>query len=297
MLMFRLLSTLILVRLRKFLPKNDRSAIALFLLFLGGCYTVFFRYFDDIGFLGLVLFLDPLFYHLKRHDLELLKESKKYRLLLFSEYLTYTLPVIFIYLFKGEFYVLFGVLYAYFITFVKQIKVNPLPLPFKIIAPIWHIYFRKYRGYLIMIISIFLLCMGGYNDNENLIHFAVILSLLFPIAIYFEEDRSEFIVYSKYVGRHFLNKQLFVYFINVFLFNALFVIIHTVFVRNLDQSLLLISVYLYSSVVVICKYYTNNLLFRGMLFGLLVGGVPYGAFVLIPYLYLRGVKNIEKLQC
>lgn len=295
--MFRILSTLILVRLRKFLPKNDKSAIVLFLLFLGGCYIAFYKFYDDVGFFGLILLLDPLFYHLKRQDLELLKESKKYRLLLFIEYLIYILPVIFIYLLKGNFYILIGVLYVYLITFVNQYKVNPLPLPFKLMAPIWHIYFRKYRGYLVMIISVFLLCMVGYKGNENLIQFAVIFSLLFPIAIYFEDDRSDFVVYSKYIGRHFLNKQLYIYIINLFLFNALFVIIHTFYVRSLDQSLLLLSVYFYSSVVVICKYYTNNLLFRGMIFGVLVGGVPYGAFVLIPYLYLRGGKNIEKLQC
>ncbi len=295
--MFRLLSTLILVRLRKFLPKNDKSAIVLFLLFLGGCYIAFYKFYDSIGYFGLILFLEPLVYHLKRQDLELLKESKKYRLLLFSEYLIYILPVTFIYLLKGEFYVFFGVLYAYLITYISQIKVSPFPLPFKLIAPIWHIYFRKYRGYLIMIVSIFLLCMGGYKENENLVFFAVLVSLIFPIMIYFEEEQSEFIVYSKYIGRHFLNKQLFVYIINIFLFNALFLIIHTILIKSIDETLLVLGIYFYSSVVVICKYYTNNLLFRGVLFGVLVGGVSYGAFVLIPYFYLRGVKNIEKIQC
>lgn len=295
--MCRVILTLVLIRLRKFLPKNDNSAIILFLFFLIGFYFIFYKFYDEMKVLGFLFFLDPLLYHMKRKDLALLKESKHFTILLFTEYLLYIFPAVIIFLLKGEVYALLSIVYVFILTFVKQFKTKPIVLPFKLFEPLWHICFRKYKGYLLQLFSILILCIGIIKDNDNVVYFAILISLLFPVMIYFEEDNNDFVVYSKYYGRDFINKQIAVYLINLLLFNSLFLVIYILVLHDVDKILLLLGIYLYSSTVVVCKYYTNNLVFRAFLFGILVGGMSFGTFLLIPFFYIKDVRNIEKIQC
>ena len=85
--MLKILLTLITVRLRKILPKDDYFAYLLFFIF----YTVIAYFFSSIYFKFskyiLLFSIEILLYHSNRRDLELLKLRKNYLLIIFIEYL------------------------------------------------------------------------------------------------------------------------------------------------------------------------------------------------------------------
>ncbi|MCW2117798.1 hypothetical protein [Flavobacterium sp. 7A] len=94
--MFQIVTRLIEIRLRKFLPPKDKTAIVLFIgLYFSLAYLLNSKY--EMLQNYIFLFAIEIFtYHTNRTDLELLQLNKKYRSILFIEYLCYSLPFLLI---------------------------------------------------------------------------------------------------------------------------------------------------------------------------------------------------------
>lgn len=295
--MFGLIVDLVLIRLRKFLPAKDRTAFVLFITLYLGIYVLVFNVLDKIGYFGCLLVLDLLAYHLRREDLELLRLRSNYKAVLFVEYFVYFLPLFLVYMLNGDYFVLFGLAFILVLPFIDKKKHKVCKLPFNLLAPIWHVYSRKYHSYVFILLSIFVLIMGSVSENENLVLASLFSSLLFPLLIYMEEDQNAVVPFSYHRGRQFINHQVYVYWQNLFIFNTLFIVLFMGITQSISLSLLLFGVYLVSACFVVCKYAIANTLLRGLCVCFIAVGVGYGSLLLIPLVYFRSIQNIKKIQC
>lgn len=295
--MLSIVLSLIVVRLRKFLPKKDITAIVLFIVFyLSIAYILVLKNSNRL-YLILVI-LDIIFYHLNRKDLNFLKKSGKYRLILFIEYFVYISPIFLFLIIDKSFLSLAFLVIPFLITYLPKVEKKAVKLPFYLFTPIWHIYFRRYKGIIFIILPILILISGEVNSNANLIYSSVFFSLLFPIIINFENINNDiYILLSKYKGRDFIYLELKYYLINLFVFNLLYVILYVFITFNIESIMVLLVVYCVSSSIIIVKYLPTNNLVKSFIYLVMMCTIHYGSFLIIPYLFNHSLKKIQKIQC
>jgi len=294
--MLKIILTLINIRLRKFLPRKDVTATILFILFYFALWYVIKE--NGPNELCLVILLDPIFYHIKRKDVNFLKNNNKYRFIIYLEYLIYLLPLVFLYILDLNYLVILFFIFPFLITYLPKKDKRAIKLPFSLFYPIWHIYFRKYKGYLFIIISIIFLINGDIVDNTNLIKASVFLSLIFPIIINFEDIKIElYIPFSKNRGINFILKETKSYFKNLIIFNSIYIVLYVYISSRIEDVLFLIIVYIISSSIISFKYISKNTLLKSTLYIFFMCTIQYGSFLLLPYIYYESVKNINKIQC
>lgn len=296
--MLKILLTLITVRLRKILPKDDYFAYLLFFIFYGVIAyffsTVYFKFSKYI----LLFSLEILLYHSNRGDLELLKLRKKYLLIIFIEYLFYSLPTLLIILINTDFInlSLFLVLLAFY-TIIPKYRFKIIKFPFKFFDPFWTISFRKNKLYLYIPIVIFISIMGNKSNNSNLNYFSILVISIISSIPSFQRESLDQIKVSSYLGNLYLKKHM-----TIAIYNSIFLIIPLiiliVFYKNWELIYFLPAIVVLPVINILFKYtFFDNAFLHIVFFALFLGNIQYGIpLLLIPFLYHYGVKKIKIIQ-
>ncbi len=296
--MFKILYTLISIRLRKILPKDDYWAYLFFFLLYGiitfFLSTIYFKFSKYI----LLFSLEILLYHSNRKDLELLKLRKNYLVIIFIEYLFYSLPSISIILINKDFFNLsiFLVLLVFY-TILPKYSSKIIKFPFKFFDPFWTILFRKNKLYLYIPIVVFISIMGNKSNNINLNYFSLLAVSIIASIPSFQRESIDQIKVSCYLGDLYLKKHLFIVVYNsIFLTVPLIILI--LFYSNWELVYFLPALFLLPIVNVLFKYtFFDNVFLHMIFFALFLGNIQYGIpLLLIPFLYHYGVKKIKNIQ-
>lgn len=294
--MYRIILTLINIRFRKIFSKQDQIAILLFFLayvFLIYCLNYYFSLFRDYS---LLLSLDILFFHFSRKDIELLRLSKHYKLILFVEYCIYSVPYLVLLLINQEY--LFFLLYLVLIAIygvIPQVRSRVMSYPFKLFDPFWHIGFRRYYLILIVLLSIFFTIMGFEYNNDNLSFFAIILTSIVISLPSFQREAIEHIKVSGYRSGEYVSKQLKITAINTVILLLPILFVFLIF-QKWDLLVFIPVVFIFPLINVIFKYvFFANLFIHQLVAALFVGTMGV-VIILLPFLYYKSIKEIIKIQ-
>lgn len=296
--MIKIIQTLVVVRLRKFLPPGDKLALLLFFCGYIICFVCINEKFYVLRNYSLVLSLDIFFYHINRKDIELIKLSRKWQLLLLGEYFVYSLPYLILFLLNKEylFTMLFFMLTTSFIM-VPQVNVKIIKYPFKLFDPFWHICWRKNKLILFFPFIIFLVVIGDLYNNENLIIASFFVASIFTVLPSFQREAYESVKMSDYVGKDYLQKQF-----KMAILNSLIITIPLIVALSLFHKWHLLFytplIFLFPLVNIIFKYsfFTNQFLHQVM-FVIFLSTLPLGIpIIAVPFLYLKSIKTIKAIQ-
>ena len=156
--MIDILKYLLIIRLRKWVSKDDYLAYFLLILFHSlGAFLIYFYYEAYKNYIFLCFF-DIVIFNTNRTDVSFLKLSKHYKFILFLEYAVYLLPYLIVLFLKLDwlFMVIFLLLNLVLINLPK-VSFKIISYPFELFNVFWHISFRKYKLFFVYPI-IFLLC-------------------------------------------------------------------------------------------------------------------------------------------
>lgn len=289
---------LILIRFRKYLSKGDNVAI----LLITAIYILvaYFSYlnFEKITNWFLLLFLDPVLYHYKRKDLDLLKSNRDYIWIIFLEYLIYVFPFFVVLLLKKQFIIAFLILCSYkAIVMLPRLNVRVQKLPFQIFDPFWHIVFRRYRIIYWLLPLLFLFSFMGFKHNNiNLQYFVVISVGVVCCLPSFERERKEEINFANYNSADYLTLQLKNTLTNtLFLLGSTSLILFLVFfdANLLFFSLILILITLFNVLLKYVFFYSS---FKQQIFFSIVL-LSFGIILLMaPFLYKRAINNLNEIK-
>jgi hypothetical protein len=296
--MIKIIKYLILIRFRKILPKDDYLAIGLFLF----CYTILIYFLNNLfpkySYCYLASALELAFYHQNRKDLSLLKISKNYKLLLFTEYLIYSFPFLFIYIINHRWDIIVihcSILYS--LILINKLGLKNIKYPFKLFDPFWHICFRKYKLIVFIPLIIFFNVIGNEYNNDNL----NIASLFFVSFVgclpSFNREHLIHLRASFFDSKGYLLKQIQEVLYNVFIMSIVLIACFVIF-KKWNLLLFIPLVFLFPSISILFKYtfFTNRLL-QQVFFALFVGNIQIGLpFLILPYLYYQSIKTIKQLK-
>lgn len=296
--MIQIIQTLLVIRLRKFLPPMDKLALILFLcgyLFLFYCMNEKFNLLRDYS---LLFSLDIFFYHSNRKDIELLKQNRKWKLILFTEYFIYSLPYLVLLILNKEY--LFTLIYLILILIyinVPQLNGKINKYPFRLFDPFWHICWRRNKLILFLPISVFLVFAGDLYNNENLIIASFFVASIFTSLPSFQREAIESIKGTAYYGKDYIHKQF-----KTAIINSLIVGTPLIMALSLFQKWGLLCfiplIFIIPLINIIFKYsYFNNKFLHQLMFAVFLSAVPLGiSLIAIPFLYLKSVKTIKTIQ-
>lgn len=296
--MFKILLTLITIRLRKIFPKDDYFAYLLFFL-LYGVITYFLStaYFKFSNYI-LLFSLEILIYHSNRKDLDLLKLRKNYLSIVFLEYLFYSLPTILIIIINKDIFnlSLLLILIAFY-TILPKFNSKIIKFPFKFFDPFWTISYRKNKLYFYIPILIFISIMGNKSNNINLNYFSLLAISIISSLPSFQRESIEQIKVSSYIGSLYLKKHII-----IVIYNSIFLVIPLILLillyRNWELIYFLPAIFLLPIINILFKYtFFDNVFLHIIFLILFLGNIQYGIpLLLIPFLYHYGVKKIKNIQ-
>lgn len=296
--MLKNLKYLIIIRFRKLFAKDDFLAIGLFLLAtVVLCYFFQVRYSHYANYL-LFFALQILTIHINREDLEFLKLSPKYKLILVLEYAVLSCPVLILLLLNLKISALLVYLIAVFaITFVNKSTSKTIKDPFKMFDPFWVITFRKNKLFLLLPVLLFIAYMGFKHQNPNLYYAVLLVAGIILCAPANEREKISFIKASTYIGRDYIFKQ-----IKTILYNSIFILLPIAIVflaLQQFQILLFIPLLLILPIVnMLFKYvFFERKIIHNLFFALFLGNLMFGyPLVFIPYLYKKAILNLKIMQ-
>ncbi len=296
--MITLLVYLIRIRFRKLFGKEDYLAIFILLTGFGVLLYFFNKNYNEYTNYSLLFLLEIIRIHVDRKDLELLKLSPHFHKILFFEYGVYAFPILVILLINQEF---IGAVFLFIILIsmsrIPRISLNTLHYPFKMFDPFWVIVFRKHK-LLLLFPLIFLLGYMGYKyHNDNLYYAVLVFVGMITCIPSFEREELIHIKASPYVGKNYLFQQY-----KTITFNFMFLGIPLIILFGIFQQWFLMAL-----VPMILFFPMLNLLFKyafferkmihAIFFTLFLGNIIYGfPLLLIPILYFRAIKNLNKIQ-
>lgn len=298
--MITILQYLFVIRFRKLVSKNDGIAIFLIIaLYLGAAFLVFKNY-EHFHHYILLFFLDVVGYHLQRSDIEILKLRKNYKVILFLEYLIYSLPFYLVLVFKNEFW-LIAIVFTVNILLINLPKSNlkTIRYPFDLFNVYWHITFRQYKLLYVFPFLIVLIYVSVAYKNENLIYFVLLVLAAIACIPSFEREKIEEIKRNPFTTEKYLLFQLKNTVINTFYIVIPIFIILCCF-QQWEKLFLLSIVFIPPVLNVIIKYvYFDNNLIHQIVFTLFVSSIFffYGAPLLAtPFMYNKAVKNLKTIK-
>lgn len=295
--MITLLSYLIGIRFRKFISKGDYVAMSLIIgLYLGIALVCYLNYELARG-LYYIVFVDAILYHLGRTDIELLKVYKYYRIVLWLEYMIYSIPFLAVLALKREFIGLSVVLALYYLlSYIPKKQSTVIKYPFSLVNPFWHISFRKYKLLWVMPIVILFSVMGIKHNNGNLVIASFVLVGIIASIATFERERIIEIKTSTLSAKEYIEKQVKTEMLNTLM--LILPVIVLVSVLSFDWN----YVFLGSLVLAIpmcntiLKYALYESEFKQQLFivGCFLGlGLP---LLIIPFLYKRAIRQLNQIK-
>ena len=295
--MYYIISSLITIRFRKHISRNDKTASALVVLFFLAVALICYSKFNEIGLYFYLLFLDPILYHQKRNDLELLKIRKNYKWILFVEYIIYTFPYLIILIIKQKYYGLILVLMVNFIIIhIPKLQMKIIKYPFDLFNPHWHITFRNYKIILWFPLLLVLSFMGIKHQNPNIQNFVLLIIAIIICIPSFERERIEEIKYHSNNSKNYLKSQ----FINSLINTSFIIVPIAVFILfntfNLLISSLILVVYVLPLVNIISKYafFHHPIKLQLFLVFMIVSlGIP---ILSLPFLLNKALKNLNEIK-
>lgn len=297
--MIKIISYLLLIRLRKILPKGDSFAILLFLFFYGvAVYFLNLSYNNYGSYFIYGSVLDVLLYHSNRKDLELLKRHKRVKEILFVEYIIYSLPFLFVYIYHHNFlFVAIQILVTLAILFLEPVLFKSIKYPFNLFNPFWHICFRKYKLLFFVPIVFFLNYVGWQSNNGNLNIATLFVASVFGCIPSFEREELQHIKMSYFESKKYLMEQ-----IKCVLYNASFlsipIILCFIVLQKWDLLVFVPLIYFFPIVNILFKYsFYYNVLLQQIFFIIFVVNTQSGLSLLVlPFLYYKSFKTIEQIQ-
>jgi len=290
---------LLIIRLRKWVSKDDYLAYFLLLLLhsLGALFFCF--YFEEYKNYIFLCFFDVIIFNANRDDSSLLMLSKNYKVILFFEYILYLLPYLIVLFLKLEWlFIAVFLLFNLVLINLPKLSFKIISYPFELFNVFWHISFRKHKLLFVYPI-IFALCYVYYlHKNENVLLFVFLLLTLVSIIATFEREKTEEIIINPFNSEKYLFFQLKNTLINTsyVLFPAMFLFL----ILNLDMLVYFLPVFIISITATLLKYiYFNNIMLQQLVLVLLVVlsitlfGLP---ILLIPYLYKKAISNLNSIK-
>lgn len=300
--MLQIVTKLIEIRFRKFLPPRDTVAIVLFIcLYLFLSYVLNSKYELIQNFIFLFS-IEIYTYHNNRNDLELLQLNKNYRWILFLEYLFYSLPFLSILVLHLN-YIQFVVYLSLLVTYIYLPKTNGLKIsyPFRLFDPFWHISFRKNKLWFVVPLPALLAYMGITHTNDNLILASFGLTAVLASSIFNNREPIQFIKATAFDPKKYLIKT-----IKSTAINTLFIVLPTIIVLLVFQKTALL-VYIPLLLILplqnlLLKYaYFENSLLQQIYFAFTLSSVIqiYLApvfIMLLPFLYKKAITNLQLMH-
>ena len=205
-----MLRYLLLNHFRSFFGKRDFYIYFIILTFfiVLGSYIVYPYVFAYGGyFLCWIFFILSL--QKQRKDLEHLRWfHKKHDRLLFGEYSFYSLPLLFLWCFTGQWYwALVFLILLPILIWLPILKQVVWSYPFHLFTPFLTVGFRKYRWLLLYPIALFLFGKGYLVNNPGLYTFSLVIFFMMMIAAIMSPEPYEHIVSSKYIGKRYCRKK------------------------------------------------------------------------------------------
>lgn len=295
--MLTLLKYLIEIRFRKYVSKGDYVAMMLICgLYIGTAVLAYFNYAIVKGIFYFV-FLDVILYHMSRTDIELLKVYKHYRIVLWFEYLLYSLPFLVVLIANQE-YVGSGsvVMLYYLLSFIPKKQSTVVKYPFSLVDPFWRISFRKFKLLWILPLVILFSIMGVKHSNENLVIGSFILAGILTMIPTFERERETEIMTSVLSGREYMEEQ-----VKGQMFNSLLVIMPIlllVLAMSFDWNYVfwgvLVLVLPMCNTILKYRFYRSELKHQLFIASCLIGiGLPLLA---MPFLYKRAIRQLNQIK-
>jgi hypothetical protein len=212
----------------------------------------------------------------------------------------YLLPFYIIFLLKKEFLLfLVFIFWKIILINIPRINFKPIPFPFNLFNPFWHINFRQYKLIFILPIVLILIYLAIDYNNENIIYFSFVVLTLISCIPSFEREQLEEIKITPFNSKKYLSCQLKNSVINsTYLIVPIAIIL--CFLLKWDLILSLLGVIMFTLINILLKYvfYTNTFLhqiafifFVGLTISLF--GVP---LLLTPYLYKKSVENLNTIK-
>ncbi|MBZ4035919.1 hypothetical protein K6T82_14170 [Flavobacterium sp. 17A] len=298
--MITILEYLFIVRFRKLVSKGDSLAILLVvLLYLVAAFLVFKNYEHFRNYIFL-FFLDVVGYHLQRSDIEILRLRKDYKIILFLEYLIYSLPFHLVLLFKEEYlYIVAVLVFNIFLINLPKSNFKTIKYPFNLFNVYWHINFRKYKLiYLFPFLAVLIYVATEYK-NQNLIYFVLLVLSLLACMTSFEREQTEEIRRNPFSAEKYLRYQLKNTLVNTFYITIPIVIV-LCFLGRWEELMLIGIVFILPLANVVLKYmYFKNSLIHQIVFVLYTSsiitlfGVP---LIVMPFMYKKAVKNLNTIK-
>ncbi|WP_337968057.1 hypothetical protein [uncultured Flavobacterium sp.] len=298
--MIKIIQTLILIRLRKFLPAKDKLAV---MIFLCGCLLYLFclnEKFQVLRNYSLLFSLDIFFYHLNRKDIELLKLNKKWKLILFGEYFIYSLLYLLLLVINKEYLLVLiylALITAYIVVIVPESNNKIIKYPFKLFDPFWHICWRRNKLVLFLPITVFLVILGDLYNNENLIIASFFITSLFGALPSFQRESIESVKISFYCGKYYLNNQFKTVIVNSLMVTIPLIVSLLVF-QKWELLCFVPLIFAIPLLNIIFKYsFFKNQFQHQLMLAVFLSMLPLGIPVIaIPFLYLKSVKTIKAIQ-
>lgn len=298
--MITILEYLFIVRFRKLISRGDTLAVLLIvLLYLVAAFLVFKNYQHFQNYI-LLFFLDVVGYHFQRSDLDILRLRKNYKIILFLEYLIYSLPFHLVLLFKGKFVLIAGVL-IFNVVLINLLKSNfkTIRYPFHLFNVYWHISFRQYRLLYVLPFLAVLIYIASAYKNENIFYFVMLILAIIGCIPSFERERIEEIKRNSFSAEKYLLLQLKSTILNTFYIIIPIFIMMSIF-QEWEKLVLIFIVFIPPMLNVILKYsFFNNNLIHQIVFTFFVisvfflFGVP---LILTPFMYKKAIKNLNAIK-
>lgn len=301
--MFKIIYTLLVVRYRKFMP--HKSIIGIIFLLLGCSFMTYIlnTEYETIKDFYFITSTGVLFNHLQRKDIELLKLHKNFRMILFSEYLCYSLPFIAVLVLRHE--LLQTCLYVFLIflcVWIPKIHSRKMSFPFQLFDPFWHIGFRKNKLILLLILALYIIIMGVRHKNDNLILASFFITTITSCVASFSKEAKQFIKVSVFDAENYLKKQFKTGLINTAMI-LLPTIIQLVVLQKWYFLLFIPFVFVLPIINILLKYvFFENELSHIIAFSFIacsfvqLSSLPI-TLILLPFMYKKALKNMTLIKC
>lgn len=183
------------------------------------------------------------------------------------------------------------------IAFLPQTSGKTIPYPFLLVTPHWHTAFRKYKLlWTIPFLAAFLV-IGYVYENENLALFSLGCTAFVGTLPYFERGHTAHIAASKYIGNHFLFREIKTAFLNfLMIFTPVFVLFLVFFEISYFWTLPLFFTLPLLGLLTQYSFYGSPLT-QSVVLALLLAFSPYGLpIVVLPVFYFSSLRFIKKIQ-
>lgn len=298
--MIKLILFLIIVRLRKLVLKGDYLANFLLILIPISVAALYYFNEEEMKPYVFVLFLDMIFYHLSRADIELLKLRKNYRFLISLEYTIYNLPY-YVALLCTENYYAFAGLIALSMLIVRLPKSGgfTIPYPFHLLNPFWHINFRKYKLVLVYPICLLFIFLSNKHGNPNLAYFAMFLLAITCCGPSFDKERHEELKLSPIKSKDYLYLQMRNCLINAAIIVVPILVLMAFLIpwQTIGISTVLL-IFPFLGILFKYVYFDNEFLHKiSFVFFAIATITLYGIPLLaVPFLYKKSITNLDIIK-